>query len=237
MTRRWMLQSQASLLWIWIPASHMNFNDSFVNFLDMHHLVPTVWQVINQRVLIQSPVLTPALSHSVAMGWRLSTRPAGQKTIETSSEHPVAPSMAEHLGNTCPLHKQGATCTHTHQQYHRRHTWELINIWPPLILHLQALFPGSLLSLCITSLFLRNFLWKHDITASMALSSNLQSWTFLPGKKKWNLITPDYAVQLQASTAWGMRSEYSSSCAFFKFSNNCSCVYLVGGPRIKPLLK
>lgn len=130
MTRRWMLQSQASLLWIWIPASHMNFNDSFVNFLDMHHFAPSVWQVTNQQVLIQSPVLTPALSHSVAMGWRLSTRPAGQKTIETSSEHPVAPSMAEHLGNTCPLHKQGATCTHTHQQYQRRHTWELIKLEP-----------------------------------------------------------------------------------------------------------
>lgn len=53
------------------------------------------------------------LSHSVAMGWRLSTRPADQKTITTCSEGPVAPSMAEHLGNTWPLHKQGGTCTHT----------------------------------------------------------------------------------------------------------------------------
>lgn len=183
MTRQWTLQSQASLLWIWIPASHMNFNGSFENSLDMHHLALTVCQAINQRLPIQRPVLTPALSHSVAIGWRLSTRPVGQKTIETSSEHPMAPSMAEHLHNTCPLHKEGVTCTHTHQQYHRRHTWELINIWPPLILLLQALFPGSLLLLCVTSLFLCNFLWKHDITESMARSSNLRPWTFLPVKK------------------------------------------------------
>lgn len=53
-----------------------------------------------------------------------------QKTMQTSSEHPVAPSMAKHMHNTCPLNKQGGTCAPTHQRYHRTHTGESINIWP-----------------------------------------------------------------------------------------------------------
>lgn len=191
MTRRWMLQSQASLLWIRIPASHMNFNDSFVNFLDMHHLAPSACQVINQRptLLIRSPVLTSALSHSMATGWRLSTRPMGPEN-DTRGEHPVAPSMArtsaQHMsaGST---NKERLVSNITEGTQGRRSIFDPSN--PS-----STPLPCSLLSLCTTSLFLCNFLWKHDITENTALSPNLRSWTILPEKEKWNLITSDYAV-------------------------------------------
>lgn len=195
MTRRWMLQSQASLLWIRIPASNMNFNDSFVNFLDMHHLTLSACQVINQRptLLIRSPVLTSALSHSMAMVWRLSTRPMGQRTIQTSCEHPVAPSMAEHLRSTCPPHKQGVTCTRTHQQYHRhtqgsRSIFDLSNpsstssapMLAPLVMH-NFTFP---LQFSLKTWHYR----EHGAISKFAVTN------ILTRKEKWNLITPDYAV-------------------------------------------
>lgn len=134
-----------------------------------------------------------ALSHSVAMGWRLSTRPADQKTIKTCSEGPMTPSMAEHLGNTWPLHKQGGTCTHTHRQHRKRHTWELINIWPPIIPCLQALFPGLFLWLYIASLSLCSFGWKHDME-NKVLSSKLQPEPLSTRKEKWKTKTGFHCI-------------------------------------------
>lgn len=124
MTRRWMLQSQASLPRIRIPASYMNFNDSSINFLDMHPLAPSECWVINQRptLLFQSSVLTSALSHE---GYRLGLFWSRKQYKLIPA---VAPNMAEHLRSTCPPHKQGMTCTHTLQQYHRMQTKESINI-------------------------------------------------------------------------------------------------------------
>lgn len=182
----------------------------------MHHLAPRACQVINQRptLLIRSPVLTSALSHLMAKGWRLSTRPTGQKTIPNFQR---APNGTKH-GRTSAQHMSAAQtrsdlCSRTSAVSQKAHRG-VDQYLTPLMLPQRALLPCSLLSLCTTSLFLCNLLWKHDITESTALSSNLRSWTFLPEKEKWNLITPDYAVKLQASTARGMRFEYPSFCGF-----------------------
>lgn len=137
----------------------MIINDAFVNFLDVHQLALTVCWVINQLLLIPSLVLSSALSHTKATGWRLSTWPADQKTIKTCERGPSATMHGRTSGQH--MHKQGGACTHPHQQYRKRHTWELINIWPPIIPRLQTLFPGSFLWL---STFLPQFRWKpwHD---------------------------------------------------------------------------
>lgn len=95
----------------------MNFNDSFEHFLDMN----CYDSASGYKSVAFEP--TPAPSHSVATegGGRVSSRPMGQKTVETSIEHTVAPSMAGHLHNTCPLRKQGVTCTHTSVMSHKEH--------------------------------------------------------------------------------------------------------------------
>ena len=87
----------------------MNFNDWFEYFLDMN----CYDGASGYKSVAFEP--TPAASHSVATeggGGRVLSRPKGQKTVESSMEHTVAPSMAGHLHNTCPVHKQGVTCTH-----------------------------------------------------------------------------------------------------------------------------
>lgn len=108
MTGHLLLQSQTSLCWVQISASHMNFNDSFVNFLDMRHLTPSARWVINQQPALwfHSLVLTSAVSHSVAARWRLSTRLMGMKTTQISLEHPWFSMCAAHA----ELHKQGGIC-------------------------------------------------------------------------------------------------------------------------------
>lgn len=194
MPQHWMLQSQASLRWIRVSVSHKNFNDSFVDFLDMHHLAPGVCQVINQRptLLIQSPVLTSALSHPVAEGWRLSTKPMGQKTIQTSIEH----QWHQAWQNICSAHVHCITkewvvliyiSNITEVKQGSQSIFDLSK--PSAINYLPMLF-----LICITWLLRCNFLRKHDIKRNVVLSSDWWSWTYLPVKEEWNLITPDYAV-------------------------------------------
>lgn len=68
----------------------------------MHHLTMSPCQVMNQQLLI----LDPALCHAVvAIQGKLSTRPVNQKTTESTSVHPMALCMAEHVLSMCLQHK------------------------------------------------------------------------------------------------------------------------------------
>lgn len=213
MTLRLMLQNLASLLWIGIPATTMNFNDSSINFLDMHRLALGACQVINQwpTLLFQSPVLTCTVTLN-GNRMKVIDQACGLKSNTNSQWAPhgtrprVSRTSVQHMSAQLEF-------THTSHKAHRAVGQYLT----PLILP-QQVFVMHNFALPL-QFSLKTWHYREHGTIS-----KLAVMRILTIKEKWNLITSSSAVWLQSSVAHGILI-FVFMC-IFKFCNNWYFVHL-----------
>lgn len=160
--------------------------------------------VINQWVLIESPALCHTWCQFEGGYWPGLWPQKQQKP-------PMAPSMASYMHGICPLHKGRSNFySHISPISQKAHVGVDQYVTPsnpssansvPWAHYASLHFPSAI------------FFDNVTLQRTWALSSKFVVMNILTSKEKWNLIAPYYAV-LQTYTAWGIRSEYSSSCGF-----------------------
>lgn len=190
----------------------------------MHHLALFACQVINQQptLLIQGPVLTSAPSHSMATRWRLSTRPMGQKTIQTPSVHPVAPGRTSVQLHKSPWFVFQNTSAIT-QRIHKGADQFLTRV----ILPQQALFPCLLLLLCTASLFLSVIFFENMTLERMRHYLQIcgHDYSYQKEKKGKSDNSRLCCKVIGMCCTWAIWISFFFSVDL-KFCNNCYRVYL-----------
>lgn len=181
----------------------MNFNDSFSKLF--RYASPRSVCVSGYKSAAHTPDSGPSADFSTVTLYG-----NGMKVIDQAcSEHPAAPGWTSEQ-----LHESPWPVLVTHGQYHRGYMTALISFWP-----LKSFLNKLRFHVC-------SFCYAQLHFSSVIFLKNMTLWLFLPEEKKWNLITPDYAVKLQACATLERCEHSFFSPVDLKICNNGCRVYL-----------
>lgn len=224
MTRCWRLQSQASLSWIWILASHMNFNDYFCKLF--RYASPRSVCMSGYKSAAHTPDSGPSADFSTVTLYGNEMKVIDQAHgPENDTNSQCAPSGTGQ--NICATAQVTLICFQNTSAITQRIHKGADQFLTRVILPQQALFPCLLLLLCTASLFLSVIFFENMTLERM--------------RHYLQICGHDYSYQKEKKgksdnsrlccKVTGMCCTWAIWISFFfsvdlKFCNNCYHVYL-----------
>lgn len=225
MTRCWRLQSQASLSWIWIPASHMNFNDYFCKLF--RYASPRSVCMSGYKSAAHTPDSGPSADFSTVTLYGNEMKVIDQAHgPENDTNSQCAPSGTGQ--NICATAQVTLICFQNTSAITQRIHKGADQFLTRVILPQQALFPCLLLLLCTASLFLSVIFFENMTLERMRHYLQIcgHDYSYQKEKKGKSDNSRLCCKVTGMCCTWAIWISFFFFSVDLKFCNNCYHVYL-----------